>query len=108
MTEAQIYSLLGSLCNGNVFPYVAPLNTPTPWIVFSLPTATGDDVFDGQSGYTATSLQIDVYSKSIDEANQIMGQVELEIKPLMPVSLLKTKGYEPDTGLKRATLEVQV
>ncbi|WAT01520.1 tail completion protein gp17 [Rouxiella chamberiensis] len=108
MTESQIYPLLATLCKGNVFPYVAPQKTLAPWIVFSLPTETGDDVLNGQSGYTSTSLQVDVYAKTIDEANEIHRQVALAINPLMPVSLMKTKSYESDTGLNRVTVEVQV
>lgn len=108
MNEDQIYSILGSLCNGNVYPYVAPEGTLPPWLVFSLPTETGDDVLCGQSGYRSTALQVDVYAKDIDTANAILQQAELALIPFMPVALLKTRGYESDTGLRRATLEVQI
>lgn len=108
MNEAQIYSILSPLSGGNVFPYVAPNGTQAPWLIFSFPTETGDDVFCGQSGFRSSTLQIDVYAKDIDTADEILRQAEIALEHLMPSSLLKTKGYEPDTGLRRATLEFQV
>jgi hypothetical protein len=44
MTEATIYALIGALADGQVYPYVVPLNAQgepavsPPWVVFSLPT----------------------------------------------------------------------
>jgi len=108
MNDAQIYALLGNLCEGRVFPAVAPQGTKQPWVIFTLPSETGDDVFCGQSGFTATTLQVDVYAKVIDEATALRDRVELALVPLLPTSLLKTKGYETDTGLHRATIEVLV
>lgn len=108
MTEADIYPLIGGLCTGKVFPYVAPQGTVAPWLVFSLPSDNEDDVMCGQSGASSNSVQIDVYATTIDEATAIRAQAKDALKPLMPTSLMGTKGYESDTGLYRATIEVQI
>lgn len=107
MTEADIYPLIGELAGGNVFPYVAPSGTPAPWIVFLLPSAVSEDVFCGQAE-KVTTLQVDVWSQSTDEARTIRNQVQAALQPLHPVSLNESNDYESDTSLYRATLEVQL
>lgn len=113
MTEADIYPYLRLLAGGQVYPYVVKL-TPAgepavkpPWIVFSLITETDSDVLCGQAE-TAISLQIDIYSGTIDEASTLRKEALEAIKPLHPVSVNRTSGYETDTGLYRATVEVQI
>ncbi|MEI2264235.1 DUF3168 domain-containing protein [Erwinia sp. CGal63] len=107
MTEADIYPLIGSLAGGNVFPYVAPSGTAAPWVVFLLPTAVSGDVFCDQAE-TASTLQIDAWAQSVDEARALRSQIRAAIAPLSPVSLNELNDYEPDTSLYRATLEVQI
>jgi len=107
MTEADIYPLIGTLAGGKVFPYVAPSGTAAPWVVFLLPTAVSGDVFCGQAE-TASTLQIDAWAQSVDEARAIRSQIRAAIAPLSPVSLNELNDYEPDTSLYRATLEVQI
>ena len=114
MTEADVYPLLAALAGGQVYPYVAPLSAQgepavsPPWIVFSMPSENDDDVMCGQSGASSNSVQIDVYARTIDEATSLRSQAKVALKPLMPTSVMGTKGYESDTGLYRATIEVQV
>lgn len=107
MTEADIYPLIGSLADGNVYPYVAPAGTVPPWVVFLLPSAVAEGVFCGQAE-TASTLQIDAWASSIDEARTLRAQIRDAIQPLQPVSLSELNDYEPDTSLYRATLEVQI
>ncbi|MDH2121660.1 DUF3168 domain-containing protein [Pantoea brenneri] len=112
MTEASIYSLIGGLASGQVFPYVVPLNPAgepgisPPWIVFSVVSEVFGDTFCGPAEEYGT-LQVDVYSRSPDEARQIREQVSEALAPLIFMQLRKTNGYESDTGLYRATMEVQ-
>lgn len=107
MTEVEAYTLLATLADGQIFPYVAPQGTPAPYVIFILPTTTYDQVLCGQ-GAPATSLQIDVYAKSIDEARAIRQQARNRIEALLPVDLMELQDYEADTALYRATLEVQI
>lgn len=107
MTEADIYSRLRALAGGNVFPYIAPLGTAAPWIIFLLPSTASEDVFCGPAE-AATSVQIDAWANSTDEARALREQVKVALADLHPVGLNELNDYEPDTALYRATLEVQV
>ncbi|POW57042.1 DUF3168 domain-containing protein [Candidatus Pantoea alvi] len=107
MTEADIYPLISNIAGGNVFPYVAPSGTAAPWIVFLLPSGTDSDVFCGQAE-TASTLQIDAWAQSIDEARSLREEIRAALASLNPVSLNEMNDYEPDTSLYRATLEVQL
>lgn len=114
MTEADVYPLIKHLAGGQVYPYVAPQKLDgsgpaisPPWVVFSLPTNVSDDVMDGQSA-SASMLQIDVYARTIDEARTIRREVRTLIKSLSLVHMNEITGFEPDTSLYRALLEVQV
>lgn len=113
MTESDIYPLIAHLASGQVYPYVAPLNatgTPSispPWVIFSLPTNVSSDVLCGQAE-SRVSIQIDVYSKTIDEARTIREQALELLLPLGLAEISKLPSYEPDTKLHRATLECSV
>lgn len=107
MTEADVYPLISDVAGGNVFPYVAPLGTAAPWVVFLFPSGVASDVFCGQAE-TASTLQIDAWAQSIDEARTLRSQIRAALAPLNPVSLNEMNDFEPDTALYRATLEVQL
>ncbi|EMM7533032.1 tail completion protein gp17 [Citrobacter braakii] len=113
MSEADIFPLLKLLAGGRVYPYVVKLNAQgepavsPPWLVFSLVTHVDSDVLCGQAE-SALTVQVDVYSKTIDEAATIRMQAQQALKPLAPVNINRTSGYEQDTKLYRATLEVQI
>jgi len=107
MTEADIYPRLSALAGGNVFPYVAPQGTPAPWVIYLLPSSAGEDVFCGPAE-TASTVQVDAWASSIDDARALRNQVKAALADLHPVGLNEINGYEPDTGLYRATLEVQI
>ncbi len=107
MTEAEAYMLLAPLADGQVYPFIAPQGVPAPYVVFILPSTQYDDVLSGQSA-SATSLQVDIYASSIDEARALRQQVRNLVESVSPVNLLELQDYEPDTKLYRATLEVQI
>ncbi|EIZ2213049.1 tail completion protein gp17 [Cronobacter sakazakii] len=107
MTEADIYPRLSALAGGNVFPYVAPQGTAAPWVIYLLPSAAGEDAFCGPAE-TAFTLQVDTWASSIDEARALREQVKTALADLHPVALNELNGYESDTALYRATLEVQI
>lgn len=113
MTEADIYPLLSSLASGQVYPYVVPLNAQgepavsPPWVVYSLNSEVSADTLCGPAEMTAT-LQIDVYSNSIDEARQLREIVRAALVPLAFTQMNDTNSYETDTSLYRAMLEVQI
>lgn len=112
MTEADVFSLIGTLAGGKVYPYVAPLNAEgetavsAPWIVFSIISENFGDTFCGPAEETA-ALQVDVYATSTDEARAIRNLVQVALAPLNFTQLNRTNGYESETGLYRATLEIQ-
>jgi len=113
MTEADIYALIGALADGQVYPYVVPLNAQgepdvhPPWIVFSLPTDTLTDVFCGQAESTVT-VQVDVYSRDLDEARDLRDQALASLSILGLENINRFPMYEPETQLHRASLEASV
>lgn len=113
MTEADAYALLGALADGQVYPGVVPLNTQgepavaPPWITFTLVVQTYGDTLCGPAEED-TALQVDVYASSVDEARALREQAIAALTPLGFTRMSKTGGYEPETGLRRATAEVHV
>ena len=113
MSESDLYSALKNLAGGQVYPYVAPLGSDgkpsvsPPWVIFSIVSDVSGDVFCGQAESRA-SVQIDVYSLNITEANTIRDNALVAMHPLQPASVARTTGYEPDFHYYRATLELTV
>lgn len=113
MTEDDIFSLIGALADGQVYTYVVPLNAQgepsvaPPWITFTLVDQVYGDTLCGPAEENS-ALQVDVYSRTVDEARALREQVTGALAPLKFTQMSKTGGYEPDTGLRRATLEVHI
>ena len=113
MTEADVYSLIGALADGQVYPDVVPLNAAgepaiaPPWVTFTLVSQVYGDTLSCQAEESST-LQVDVYAADVDEARELREQVIAALTPLQFSQLSKTRGYEPETGLRRATLEMQI
>lgn len=113
MKESDIYSLIGSLAGGKVYPYIAPLNAEgdpsvnPPWIIFSIVSENFEDTLCGPAEEIG-SLQVDVYALSTDEARLIREEAARMLSPLIYFQMRKKNGYESDTGLYRSTLEIQV
>lgn len=112
MTESQIFPLLSELAGGQVYPYVVPLNpqgapaVSPPWVVFTIVSEVFADTLCGPAEENG-SLQVDVYASSTDEARSLREEVAAALAPLHFTQLNKTNGYESDTSLFRATLEIQ-
>ena len=112
MNEAQVYSLIGSLASGQVYPYVVPLNEAgepdiqPPWVVFTIISESFGDTLCGPAEENS-ALQVDVYSHTIDESRTIREEAVAALVPLKFTQMRKRNGYEPETGLFRATLEIQ-
>lgn len=113
MTEADIYALIGALADGQVYPYVVPLNAQgepdvhPPWVVFSLPSDVMSDVLCGQAESSVT-VQVDVYSRDLDEARAIRDQAQANLSVLGLENISRFPMYEPETQLHRASLEASV
>lgn len=113
MTEAMIYSLIGELANGQVYPYVAPLTSEgepsinAPWIIYSVNGADYDDTLCGSSECNE-SIQIDIYADSIDEAQKLRKEAVNLASTLGITKLQFINMYEHDTSLYRATAEFEL
>lgn len=113
MTETDIYLPLSGLAGGQVYPYVAPLSPngdvsiSPPWLVFSLPQENSADVFCG-TAESMTTIQIDVYSLTVDEARGIRSLAINALAPSGITEIRKHQDYEPDTRLYRYTFEASV
>jgi len=113
MTESDINALIGALADGQVYPYVVPLNAQgesdvlPPWVVFSLPSDVMSDVFCGQAE-SAVTVQVDVYSRDMDEARAIRDQAQANLSVLGLENISRFSMYEPETQLHRATLEASI
>jgi hypothetical protein len=113
MTEADVYALIGALADGQVYPGVVPLNSQgeqavaPPWVIFTLVDQVYGDTLCGPAEED-TALQVDVYASSVDEARALREEAIAVLTPLGFTRMSKTGGYEPDTGLRRATVEVHV
>ncbi len=112
MTETDIHPLIAEIANGNVYPYIIPLNSEgepaisPPWVVFSFASQPSADVLCG-SAETTSSVQFDVYAVTIAVARNICGEVIAALSPLAPGNQMLTHGHDPDTGLYRVTAELQ-
>ena len=104
MIEAKINNTLKSLCDGHVSPLVAPQGTSPPYLCYTKISEVYGDVMSGQS-YVEYCFQIDVYAKTLLEAETVSKQAYNALKPLKPFNVSNHHDYESDTGLYRVTLE---
>lgn len=112
MTETDIYPLISGLAGGNVYPYVVPLDNngdpaiSPPWVVFSFVSQPTEYVLCGPAE-TASSVQFDVYAKTIAQAREICGAVITAVSQLAPGTQMETQSYDTESALYRATVELQ-
>lgn len=104
MIEAKINNTLKSLCDGHVSPLVAPQGTSPPYLCYTKISEVYGDVMSGQS-YVEYCFQIDVYAKTLLEAETVSKQAYNALKPLKPFNVSNHHDYESDTELYRVTLE---
>jgi hypothetical protein len=112
MTETDIHLLIAGIANGNVYPYIVPLNREgepaisPPWVVFSFVSQLSADVLCGPAE-TTSSVQFDIYAKTIAQAREIRSAVILAVSTVGPAHQMFTQEYDTDTALYRATAELQ-
>lgn len=104
MIEVKINNALKALCHGRVSPLVTPQKTKTPYICYTKISEVYGDVMSGQS-YVEYCFQIDVYAKTLFDAETISKQAYNKLKQLKPFNVNIHHDYESDTELYRSTLE---
>jgi hypothetical protein len=104
MIEIKINNVLKSLCEGHVSPLVAPHGTSPPYLCYTKISETHGDVMSGQSS-VEYCFQIDIYAKTLLEAETIRSQAYEKLKPLKPFNITSRQDYENETELYRSTLE---
>jgi hypothetical protein len=73
MKESDVFHLIGSLANGQVYMDIVPLNDAgkpavvPPWITFTFVSQSYGDTFCSPAEET-TFVQVDVYSRSVEES----------------------------------------
>ena len=104
MIEAKINDTLKTLCDGRISPLVAEQGTQAPYICYTKISEVYGDVMCGQS-YVTYCFQVDVYAKTLLEAETVSKQAFNALKPLKPFNVSNHHDYESDTELYRVTLE---
>jgi hypothetical protein len=104
MIEITINNILKSLCEGRVSPLVAPHSTSPPYLCYTKISETHDDVMCGQSS-VEYCFQVDIYAKTLLEAESIKKQAYESLKSLKPFNITSRQDYESETELYRSTLE---
>ena len=107
MIEAKINNTLKSLCDGRVSPLIAPQGTSPPYICYTKVSEVYDDVMSGQS-FVEYCFQVDIYAKTLLEAETIKQHAYEKLKPLKPFNITSRQDYEPETELYRSTLEFYI
>lgn len=104
MIETKITDALKMLCDGRISPLVANQGTQMPYICYTKVSEVYGDVMCGQS-YVTYCFQVDVYAKTLLDAETISKHAYEKLKPLKPFNVSNHHDYESDTELYRATLE---
>lgn len=107
MIEAKINNILKNLCDGRVSPLVAPQGTSPPYLCYTKISEVYDDVMCGQSS-VEYCFQIDVYAKTLLEAETIKQQAYKCLNLLKPFNITSHQDYESETELYRSTLEFYI
>lgn len=107
MIESKINNILKNLCDGRVSPLVAPQGTSPPYVCYTKISEVYDDVMCGQSS-VEYCFQIDVYAKTLFEAETIKQHAYKCLKPLKPFNIVNRQDYESETELYRSTLEFYI
>lgn len=107
MIEAKINNTLKTLCDGRASPLVAPQGTSPPYICYTKISEVYDDVMCGQSS-VEYCFQVDIYAKTLLEAETIKQQAYEKLKPLKPFNINSRQDYESETELYRSTLEFYI
>lgn len=109
----QIFSVLGELAEGRVFPGIAEAETPTPYITFQV---IGGPPINFVTGETPAKrfarVQVNVWASTSIEAFQVAAQVEsaLRAETAMQTEALSGAGdtYDELTTYRGAMQEFQL
>ena len=103
-----IYSNLGNLFNGSVYPLVKPESEKAnPYLVYTVLNTNPENVIDGFTGYEMAYIQLDIYSTDYDDCEDLTNQVIQTLKNNLNVFYYEGRQYlhEDDTGLYRQLIE---
>jgi len=79
--HAQIFSVLGELAGGRVFPGIADAGTPTPYITFQVIGGPPINFITGEApAKRFVRVQINVWSTISIEAFEVAEQVEIALR----------------------------
>lgn len=103
-----IYSNLEALFNGSIYPLVRPDSEKNyPYLVYTVLNTNPEGFIDGYSGNEMAYIQLDIYSYSYDEAedltNIVINTLNEKVKPFFYEN--RQYLYEDDTKLFRQSLE---
>lgn len=98
---------LNGLANGHVYPLVAPKGTPTPYVVYGVPTSTSDSTFCG-AGPHAHSVDINCWAPSLELALEMRDAAIAALSGLAEGEYTEFEGYDQDTGDFNAGVELRV
>lgn len=107
MIEELIATALENILPGKVFPQVAPPDTKAPYLTYQLISARTADTLEC-TAETYNNIQIDCYAEELLTAKQIIQSARGQLAPLHPGELTEFTGYEYETRLRRATLELTI
>jgi hypothetical protein len=103
--EALVFDALEGLVNGRVFPDIAPVQTPRPYITYA---AVGGDALnytDGAiPGKENARLQVNVWADTRLQASDVGRQVELALRSVAALQTTvlgaRVATYDPDVNLR--------
>lgn len=106
-----IYSNLSTLFDSKVYPLVRTEGEKgTPYLVYTVLNANATNVIAGYTGREMAYLQLDVYSYSYDECenltNQVIKTLGVNVQPFHYEN--RKYLYESDTKLYRQSIECHI
>ena len=98
------------ICGLNIFPDIAPQNVQYPFVVYTITNSLPVDYKDGQSNLEEITLQIDVYTQSYDDtqdlANLIRNRLDRFTGTVEGVEVQTIKYVSSDSQIFNAELSV--
>lgn len=105
-TEASITAYIGT----KIYPDITPQNVQYPFVVYTITNSLPVDYKDGQSNLEEITLQIDVYTQSYDDtqdlANLIRNRLDRFVGTVEGVEVQTIKYVSSDSQVFNAELSV--
>lgn len=110
--ESDLVALLSSTFSGRLYPDTAPIGTAMPYATWQQVGGAAVNPYSGSlPGYGEMRIQINVWSKTRDDANTLMRTVENLLRPNpfagRPIGALIAR-YEETTGARGAQQDFSV